>query len=252
MTQYQLYMKSGVPRSNIGNIINCSYDSVKLRIIHEMCQGLGIGIDTFLLLHFSRKIIWNHKTSDELRRRSYYLIFVNRFLAGFLSRFCHGWPLLSAHGQKERAAVFVIENSCSVSLYSVAGLMVCSANGNVPKRSKTTALPHLQFFLVLRKRFLEWNRWSYLQHSIHIFPDCKIAPTLFLPIRYLFFGLTLSVQQLVLRFLLYWLLIQYSVPHNFLEQGLSMVPKTTARQFHLQLHHIRCVHIALQLLKRLQ
>ena len=47
MTQYQLYMKSGVPKSTIGNIINCSYDSVKLRIIHEMCQGLGIGIDTF-------------------------------------------------------------------------------------------------------------------------------------------------------------------------------------------------------------
>ena len=48
MTQYQLYMKSGVPKSTIGNIINCSYDSVKLRIIHEMCQGLEIGIDTFL------------------------------------------------------------------------------------------------------------------------------------------------------------------------------------------------------------
>lgn len=30
MTQYQLYMKSGVPKSTIGNIINCSYDSVKL------------------------------------------------------------------------------------------------------------------------------------------------------------------------------------------------------------------------------
>ena len=43
MTQYQLYMKSGVPKSTIGNVINCSYDSVKLRIIHEMCQG----IDTF-------------------------------------------------------------------------------------------------------------------------------------------------------------------------------------------------------------
>lgn len=43
MTQYQLYMKSGVPKSTIGNIINCSYDSVKLRIIHEMCQGLEIG-----------------------------------------------------------------------------------------------------------------------------------------------------------------------------------------------------------------
>ena len=47
MTQYQLYTKSGVPKSTIGNVINCSYDSVKLRIIHEMCQGLGIGIDTF-------------------------------------------------------------------------------------------------------------------------------------------------------------------------------------------------------------
>ena len=47
MTQYQLYMKSGVPKSTIGNIINCAYDSVKLRIIHEMCQGLEIGMDTF-------------------------------------------------------------------------------------------------------------------------------------------------------------------------------------------------------------
>ena len=47
MTQYQLFIKSGVPKSTIGNVINCSYDSVKLRIIHEMCQGLEIGIDTF-------------------------------------------------------------------------------------------------------------------------------------------------------------------------------------------------------------
>ena len=47
MTQYQLYMKSGVPKSTISNVINCSYDSVKLRIIHEMCQGLGIGIPEF-------------------------------------------------------------------------------------------------------------------------------------------------------------------------------------------------------------
>ena len=42
MTQYQLYMKSGVPKSSIGNVVNCAYDSVKLRIIHEMCQGLNI------------------------------------------------------------------------------------------------------------------------------------------------------------------------------------------------------------------
>ena len=42
MTQYQLFIKSGVPKSTIGNVVNCSYDSVKLRVIHEMCQGLGV------------------------------------------------------------------------------------------------------------------------------------------------------------------------------------------------------------------
>lgn len=47
MTQYQLYMKSGVPKSTIGNVINCAYDSVKLRVIHELCQGLDIGIEEF-------------------------------------------------------------------------------------------------------------------------------------------------------------------------------------------------------------
>ena len=47
MTQYQLYMKSGVPKSTIGNVINCTYDSVKLRIIHEMCQGLEISVSEF-------------------------------------------------------------------------------------------------------------------------------------------------------------------------------------------------------------
>lgn len=47
MTQYQLYMKSGVPKSTIGNVINCAYDSVKLRIIHELCQGMEISISEF-------------------------------------------------------------------------------------------------------------------------------------------------------------------------------------------------------------
>ena len=47
MTQYQLYMKSGVPKSTIGNVINCSYDSVKLRILHELCQGLEIDLCEF-------------------------------------------------------------------------------------------------------------------------------------------------------------------------------------------------------------
>lgn len=47
MTPYQLYMKSGVPKSTIGNLINCQYDSVKLRIIHELCQGLNLNISEF-------------------------------------------------------------------------------------------------------------------------------------------------------------------------------------------------------------
>lgn len=47
MTQYQLYMKSGVPKSTIGNIINCTYPSMKLRVIHELCQGLNISITDF-------------------------------------------------------------------------------------------------------------------------------------------------------------------------------------------------------------
>ncbi|MCI8418963.1 MAG: helix-turn-helix transcriptional regulator [Oscillospiraceae bacterium] len=47
MTQYQLFLKSGVPKSTIGNIVNCSYDSVKLRVLHELCQGLSIGLGAF-------------------------------------------------------------------------------------------------------------------------------------------------------------------------------------------------------------
>lgn len=47
MTQYQLYMQSGVPKSTIGNVMNCAYDSVKLRVIHEMCQGLNISVNEF-------------------------------------------------------------------------------------------------------------------------------------------------------------------------------------------------------------
>lgn len=47
MTPYQLYIKSGVTKSTIGNILNCAYPSMKLRIIHEMCQGLGLSITEF-------------------------------------------------------------------------------------------------------------------------------------------------------------------------------------------------------------
>ena len=47
MTPYQLYIKSGVSKSTISNTLNCMYPSVKLRIIHELCQGLGISITEF-------------------------------------------------------------------------------------------------------------------------------------------------------------------------------------------------------------
>jgi len=47
MTQYQLFMKSDVPKSTISNIINCTYPSMKLHVIHELCQGLGVSIIEF-------------------------------------------------------------------------------------------------------------------------------------------------------------------------------------------------------------
>ena len=47
MTQYQLSTKSGLPRSTVSNIINCTYTSMKLRIVHELCQGIEIGINSF-------------------------------------------------------------------------------------------------------------------------------------------------------------------------------------------------------------
>ena len=47
MSQYQLFVKSGLSKSTISNIINCTYSSVTLRIIHELCQGLEISLSEF-------------------------------------------------------------------------------------------------------------------------------------------------------------------------------------------------------------
>ncbi len=55
MTQYQLHIKSGVPKSTIGNIINRSYDSVKLRVIYELCQGLEISLTEFFSTSIFKK-----------------------------------------------------------------------------------------------------------------------------------------------------------------------------------------------------
>lgn len=47
MTQYQLFKKSGVPQSTISTVLNCSYSSVKIRIIYEICEGFEISLQEF-------------------------------------------------------------------------------------------------------------------------------------------------------------------------------------------------------------
>ncbi len=47
MTQYQLYLSSGVPQSTLSTIMKCSYPSMKLRIIYEICEGFDISINDF-------------------------------------------------------------------------------------------------------------------------------------------------------------------------------------------------------------
>ena len=47
ITQYQLYLKTGVPQSTLSTIMNCSYPSIKLRIIYEICDGLEIDLEEF-------------------------------------------------------------------------------------------------------------------------------------------------------------------------------------------------------------
>ena len=40
MTQYQLSMASGVPQSTLSTIMNCTFKSMKLRIIYKILCGL--------------------------------------------------------------------------------------------------------------------------------------------------------------------------------------------------------------------
>lgn len=47
MTQYSLSLKSGVPQSTLSTIINCTFSSVKLRIIYEICEGFEISLCEF-------------------------------------------------------------------------------------------------------------------------------------------------------------------------------------------------------------
>ena len=70
MTQYQLYMKSGVPKSTIGNLVNCAYPSMKLRIITSL-SGLEIDLSSFLPRRCLMKTIWNRRSSDAVLRRGF-------------------------------------------------------------------------------------------------------------------------------------------------------------------------------------
>lgn len=47
MTQYQLFKRTGIPKTTISTVVNCAYTSVRLRIIHEMCQGFEISLAEF-------------------------------------------------------------------------------------------------------------------------------------------------------------------------------------------------------------
>lgn len=47
MTQYQLSMKSGVPQSTLSTIMSCSFPSMKMRIIYEICEGFEITLKDF-------------------------------------------------------------------------------------------------------------------------------------------------------------------------------------------------------------
>ena len=45
MTQYKLHLVSGVPQSTLSTILNCSFPSMKVRIIYEICEGLQISLE---------------------------------------------------------------------------------------------------------------------------------------------------------------------------------------------------------------
>lgn len=47
MNGYQLSTRTGLPKSTISNILNCTYNTMSLRVLHEICQGLQISLTVF-------------------------------------------------------------------------------------------------------------------------------------------------------------------------------------------------------------
>lgn len=55
LTQYALSMKSGVPQSTLSTITSCTFSSMKMRIIYEICEGLEIELKDFSTHRFLTK-----------------------------------------------------------------------------------------------------------------------------------------------------------------------------------------------------
>lgn len=47
INQYKLSQKSGVPQSTLSTIQSCTFPSMKMRIIYEICEGLEISMKDF-------------------------------------------------------------------------------------------------------------------------------------------------------------------------------------------------------------
>jgi len=47
MSGYQLFKQSGTHQSTISNTLHCKTESVTLRVVHEICQGLNITLKEF-------------------------------------------------------------------------------------------------------------------------------------------------------------------------------------------------------------
>lgn len=47
LTAYQLSVESDISRSTISYIVNCTLDTVTLRVLNELCRGMGISLTDF-------------------------------------------------------------------------------------------------------------------------------------------------------------------------------------------------------------
>lgn len=60
LTAYRLSALTGVSQTTIGDIKKCRNTAVNLRIIYELCQGLGVDLTEF----FNSPLFSNENVSD--------------------------------------------------------------------------------------------------------------------------------------------------------------------------------------------